>query len=94
MLNKFIDIFKSGMKIEYLEDTEEKENYWNELVKQYKDTYEMGFIVENIYDKKIMKIRQYFGLLIHSKKIYQFLADVIKKMPYVYENAEKKAESL
>ena len=54
----------------------------------------MGFIVENIYDKKIMKIRQYFGLLIHSKKIFGFLDEVVKKMSHMYENPANKAETL
>lgn len=48
-----------------------KDNYWTELEKYYgTNQYEMIYIQDNSYEKKKNKLRLYFGLLIHNKKLF------------------------
>lgn len=53
----------------------------------------MSFIMKKIYQGKDVKLRIYFVLLLHTKKLFSFFDEVLKKMDYLYKNiAEKKVK--
>jgi hypothetical protein len=54
----------------------------------------MGFIVKEIYDKKKNKLKTYFGILIHTKQIFNIYAQILKEMTYLYEDPNKKLQNV
>jgi len=53
----------------------------------------MSFIIRKIYEGRDIKMRIYFVLLLHTKKLFNFFDSLFSKMGYLYKNiAEKKAK--
>lgn len=74
------------MKEDYRYDGEDASNYWDELEKNYGETLEMKYIMKKIYEGKEVKIRIYFALLLHNKKLFLFFDSLLVGMGYLYKD--------
>lgn len=86
------DMLENGMRQQYLEEDEDSIEYWNELVRQFKGTYEMDFVSEELYGKNKQKLKEYIVVLLHTRKLFSFFEDVEKQLKYMYTSPEKKFE--
>lgn len=53
----------------------------------------MGFLNEGYWEKPQQKIKKYFALLIHTKRIFKVLDETINKMGYLFQNEEQKRKN-
>lgn len=53
----------------------------------------MGFLNEGYWEKPQQKIKKYFALLIHTKRIFKVLEETINKMGYLFQNEEQKRKN-
>lgn len=54
----------------------------------------MKYIINRIYESKEVKIRLLFMLLLSNKKLFDFLYEVLHRIPYLYKLPEQKRNSL
>lgn len=53
----------------------------------------MGFVNQNYWDRPKNKIKKYFALLIHTKRIFTVLEKVVETMGYIFINEEEKKKN-
>ena len=73
VIKKFISIYKDGIKELYDNEEDHRDNYWSELKKLFHNDYEMGFVDSTFWEQPKNKIKKYFALLIHTKRIFEVL---------------------
>lgn len=54
----------------------------------------MKYIINRIYESKEVKIRLLFMLLLNNKKLFDFLFEILHRMPYLYKLPEQKRTQL
>lgn len=78
------DMLENGMKPEYLKEDEDSIEYWNELARQFKGTYEMDFVSEELYGKNKQKLKEYIAVLLHTRNLFTTIQEIQDKMQYLY----------
>ena len=78
------------MKKQYDHEDDEINNYWNIVAERYPTDYEIRFVKDGFWEKPKSQLQKYFALLLHTKRIFVVLEDLVKKMGYLYENHEQK----
>ena len=82
------------MKEDYKYEIQQSDNYWEELEKYFGHQVEMKYIMHKIYQGKEVKIRLLFMLLLSNKKLFDFIYEVINKLPHLYINAKEKLKGI
>lgn len=94
VIKKFISMYKDGIKELYDNEEDHRDNYWSELNRHFHEDYEMGFVNNTYWEQPKNKIKKYFALLIHTKRIFEVITFMVEKADYLYIDPEEKKQSL
>ena len=72
------------MRKQYAEETVDSIPYWNELAKQFKGTFEMDFVSEQLYGKSKQKLKEYITVLLHTRSFFSTLEQIEEHLAYLY----------
>lgn len=53
----------------------------------------MGFVRDMFYEQPKNKIKKYFALLLHTKRIFAVLETIVNEMGYLFQNEEEKKKN-
>ena len=83
-------MYKEGIKQLYENEEDHRDNYWSQLNRHFHDHYEMGFVNDTYWEQPKNKIKKYFAVLIHTKKIFNVIEFMIENASYLYKEPEEK----
>lgn len=81
------------MRESFDNEDDRRDNYWSELNKTFHEDFEMGFVNEGYWDKPKNKLRKYFAILIHTKRIFTVMERIVKQMGHMYQNEDEKIKN-
>ena len=93
VIKKFIAMYKDGIKQLYQNEEDHRDNYWSELNRHFHNDYEMGFVNDTYWEQPKNKIKKYFALLIHTKRIFKVIQRMVSEADYLYRDPEGKKKS-
>lgn len=52
----------------------------------------MRYVNDYFYEKSQLKLQKYFAILLHTKRIFFIMSDILNNMKFLYMNFEEKKE--